>query len=88
MLAETGAGRAADGRNPTALRALLIDAFERLQGAHDRFPEPNEDVIRGYERRSLVGDFVRLTRLGETSASPGPAGSREMEIPVVAAATS
>jgi hypothetical protein len=64
LLRETGAGVAVNGKSPEAIRAMLVEAFERLQGHDHRFPVPNRAAIAAYDRRNLVTRLVELTGIG------------------------
>jgi glycosyltransferase involved in cell wall biosynthesis len=64
IIQETRAGLAVDGSSPEAIRALLLAAWERLQGRSSPFREPDREAVMAYERRHLVDRLVKLTRLG------------------------
>lgn len=64
ILEETRAGVAVDGSDPTAIRALLEQAWARLQGRPHCFPEPDREAAMAYERKRLVDRLVHLTGLG------------------------
>jgi glycosyltransferase involved in cell wall biosynthesis len=63
LVATTRTGSTADGRNPDAIRSLLLEAYARWRGDPHRFPEPDADAIRAYQRPNLVAQFARLTGL-------------------------
>ena len=65
VLAETGAGIAVNGHDGPAIRALVLDAFNRLEGKLHHFPVLKPDAVAFYERRNLVARLVSLTGISE-----------------------
>jgi glycosyl transferase family 4 len=64
VIRETGAGLTANGRDPQAIRSLLLNAYARWKGERHDFPSPQADAIERYERANLVSQFVAMTGMG------------------------
>jgi hypothetical protein len=69
LLAETGGGIAVNGNDAPAIRNLLLDAFNRLDGKPHCFPTANHEAIAFYSRQNLVARLVRLTGIGDGGGS-------------------
>jgi len=64
LIQQTRTGWCVDPRDPAAIRAMIIRAYERFQSGEGPLPEPNWALIRQFAWPSLVAKLVKATALG------------------------
>jgi glycosyltransferase involved in cell wall biosynthesis len=68
LLKETRTGWCVDGKDPEAIRAMLLEAYRHFRDGTRGLPEPDRDAVEQFSWPNLVAKLVRGTGMADQPA--------------------